>query len=67
MKRANGHGAFVGLIAGIAVVFTIAFHPATTTISFLWHNVIGAVVVTSVGTALSLATGGRPRTTPTAQ
>jgi len=58
VKRANGHGAFVGLIAGIAVVFTVAFHPATTSISFLWHNVIGAVVVTVVGLIVSLLTGG---------
>ena len=54
VKRANGHGAFVGLIAGLAVVFTVAFHPATKSISYLWHNVIGAVVVTVVGTLVSL-------------
>jgi len=57
VKRANGHGAFVGMIAGIVVVFVVAFHPATRSISYLWYNVIGAVVVTAVGWAVSLATG----------
>jgi len=58
VKRANGHGAFVGVIAGLVVVFVVAFHPATKSISYLWYNVIGAVVVTVVGTVVSLATGG---------
>jgi Na+/proline symporter len=57
VKRANGHGAFVGMIAGIVVVFVVAFHPATRTISYLWYNVIGAVVVTVVGLGVSLVTG----------
>jgi SSS family transporter len=57
VKRANGHGAFVGMIAGIVVVFVVAFHPATRTISYLWYNVIGAVVVTIVGLGVSLVTG----------
>jgi Na+/proline symporter len=60
-KRVNGHGAFVGLIAGLAAVFIVAFHPATKSISFLFHNVIGAVVVIVVGVAVSGATGGRRR------
>src|SRR5205814_9220483 len=44
-KRANGHGAFTGLIAGIAAVVAFAFHPATRGISYLWHNPIGVAVV----------------------
>src|SRR5262249_19646727 len=28
-RRANGHGAFAGLVAGISVVVAFAFHPAT--------------------------------------
>jgi Na+/proline symporter len=59
VKPANGHGAFIGLIAGLVSVFVIAFHPETKTISYLWHNVIGAVVCVVVGTAVSLATGSR--------
>jgi SSS family transporter len=50
--RANGVGAFWGLVAGMAVVLTVAF---TTPIAFLWHNLIGAVVVVVVGLAVSAA------------
>jgi Na+/proline symporter len=53
VKRANGTGATIGLIAGMAAVALVAFHPSTSSISFLWHNVIGAVVVTVVGTVAS--------------
>jgi Na+/proline symporter len=58
-KRASSNGAFWGLLAGMAVVATVAFHPATRGISFLWHNVIGATVVFAVGMIISLAEGGR--------
>ena len=59
-RRSNGHGAFVGLLAGIASVATFALHPATSGISFLWQNPLGVVVVLVVGLAVSAATGGRP-------
>ena len=49
-RRATAFGAFWGLVAGMAVVLTVAF---TTPIAFLWHNLIGAVVVVVVGLALS--------------
>jgi Na+/proline symporter len=49
-RRATATGAFYGLIAGMAVVLVVAF---TTPIAFLWHNLIGAVVVFAVGMALS--------------
>jgi Na+/proline symporter len=49
-KRANGTGAFYGLIAGMAVVLVVAF---TTPIAFLWHNLIGAAVVVVVGMTVS--------------
>ena len=52
-RRATGTGAFVGLIAGMAVVLTVAFHPSTSGISFLWQNPIGAIVVVVVGLAVS--------------
>ena len=61
-KRANGHGAFAGLIAGITVVVAFAFHPATRGVSYLWHNPIGVVVVLVVGLAVSLST--RPQVRP---
>jgi len=37
-------------VAGMAVVLVVAF---TTSIAFLWHNLIGAVVVFAVGMAIS--------------
>jgi Na+/proline symporter len=49
-RRATGRGAFWGLIAGMCAVGAVAFG---TRISFLWHNVVGAVVVVVVGMALS--------------
>jgi solute:Na+ symporter, SSS family len=55
-RRANGHGAFIGLLAGIASVATFALHPATKGISFLWQNPLGVVVVVIVGLAVSEAT-----------
>ena len=52
-RRANGHGAFVGLLAGMATVAAVAFHPSTRTISFLWHNPIGVIAVCVVGLVVS--------------
>ncbi len=52
-KRATATGAIVGLVAGMAVVLTVAFSPWTRDIAFLWHNLIGAVVVVVVGLAVS--------------
>jgi SSS family transporter len=59
VRRANGWGASVGLVAGMAVVAWVALHPATRSVSFLWHNLIGAVVVTIVGVLVSAVTSGR--------
>ena len=50
-KRATARGAFWGLIAGMATVLTVAFELPW--IAFLWHNLIGAVVVVVVGMAIS--------------
>jgi solute:Na+ symporter, SSS family len=57
VRRANGHGAFVGLVAGMTAVGYVATHYA---VAYLWLNVVGAVVVTITGLAVSLVTG-RPR------
>ncbi len=54
-RRATAAGAFWGLIAGMAVVLTVAF---TLPIAFLWHNLIGAMVVVAVGLAISATTPG---------
>jgi len=62
VKRATAAGAFWGLIAGMAVVLTVAFSPWTRDIAFLWHNLIGAVVVVIVGTAVSGLSGFSRRT-----
>ncbi len=50
-KRATGHGAFTGLIAGMAAVAFVALRYPH--ISFLWHNVVGVAVVSVVGLAVS--------------
>jgi SSS family solute:Na+ symporter len=50
-KRATGRGAFWGLLAGIA---SVALASNYLTISFLWYNLIGCVVVVVVGMSLSL-------------
>jgi SSS family solute:Na+ symporter len=51
VKRASGTAAFVGLIAGMSAVAWFTFYSS---VAFLWHNVIGAVVVVFVGGAISL-------------
>jgi Na+/proline symporter len=58
-RRATGTGAFVGLIGGMTAVAAVAF--GRPEISFLWHNVVGAVVVVLVGMTISLFDpSGRP-------
>ncbi|MGE0552698.1 MAG: sodium:solute symporter [Gemmatimonadales bacterium] len=54
---ARGTGAFVGLLAGMGAVAAVTF--GAPSVSFLWHNLIGAVTVLVVGGAVSLAAGGR--------
>jgi Na+/proline symporter len=55
-RRVGGTGAFVGMIAGEAAIFS-AF--VFTGISFLWYNVIGCVVVIATGLAVSHLSPGR--------
>ena len=55
-KRTNGHGAFVGLIAGMTAVWAVATYSP---VEFLWLNVVGAVAVTVMGAIVSEVTGGR--------
>jgi Na+/proline symporter len=57
---ANGHGAFAGLVAGMAAV---GYVEAFTDVEFLWLNVVGAVTVFAVGalvSAVTPTTGSRP-------
>jgi SSS family transporter len=50
-RRANGHGAFAGILAGFVAVQLVA---RLSPISFLYYNFIGAAVAVAVGYALSL-------------
>ena len=61
MKTARATGAFVGLIAGMLAVAAVNF--GAPKVSFLWHNVVGAVTVVVVGLAIG-ALGGRSRAVP---
>ncbi len=55
---ARGLGAFIGLIAGMVTVGVVNF--GAPSVSFLWHNVIGAVTVVVVGALLSLGSRSEP-------
>jgi solute:Na+ symporter, SSS family len=57
-KRANSIGALAGLIAGMSVVAYVAIN---TSVAFLWHNLIGAVVVFVVGMIVSELAPSRNR------
>ncbi len=59
VPRVKGTGAFVGMVAGEAAIFA-AFK--FTSISFLWYNVIGCVVV--IGTGLAVQALVRPAPAP---
>ena len=58
VPRARAAGAFVGLLVGMGAVALVTF--GAPEVSFLWHNVIGALTVVGVGVVLSL----RGRATP---
>jgi Na+/proline symporter len=58
VKRANGHGAFVGLVVGMTTVWLVA---TFTRVEFLWLNVVGAVAVTVAGMVVSELSGGPRR------
>jgi solute:Na+ symporter, SSS family len=51
IPRATGTAAFIALIAGMGAVAAVNF--GAPSVSFLWHNVVGAVAVVAVGVALS--------------
>jgi len=50
-----------GVLAGVVSVWIVAFHPATRSISFLWHNVLGMAVAVGVGILVSLVAGAPGR------
>jgi len=51
IPSSRGPGAFFGLLAGMATVFAVTV--GLPSVSFLWHNLIGAVAVVVVGTLVS--------------
>ncbi len=56
IPSARALGAFVGLIAGMSAVAWVNF--GAPQVSFLWHNVVGAVTVVGVGLVVGMF--GRP-------
>jgi Na+/proline symporter len=54
VKRCTATGAFVGVLAGEAAIFTTARF----TEAFLWYNVVGCVVTVGAGWLISLAGSG---------
>jgi len=54
-KHVRGTAAFCGVIAGEAAIFCVA---GLTTISFLWYNVVGCVVVVAVALLITAAREG---------
>jgi Na+/proline symporter len=57
LPSARGAGAFFGLLAGMGTVAAVTF--GAPSVSFLWHNLIGAVTVVGVGSVISMV---RPAT-----
>lgn len=49
-KRVGANAAFIALLVGMGTVALVGF---STNVSWLWQNVVGTVVVTAVGVALS--------------
>lgn len=56
IPRARARGAFFGLVGGMATVALVGL--LAPQVSFLWHNVIGAVAVVLIGLLLSLTVSG---------
>jgi Na+/proline symporter len=59
-KRANALGALCGLTAGMVTVVAVAWELPW--ITYLWYNLIGAVVCVAVGMVISLATRAKRET-----
>jgi SSS family transporter len=60
LPRTRANGAFFGLVTGMLAVAAVSF--GAPSVSFLWHNVVGAVTVVVVGTLFSA--GGGASATP---
>jgi SSS family solute:Na+ symporter len=62
IPSARALGAFVGLIAGMSAVAWVNF--GAPQVSFLWHNVVGAVTVVVVGLVVGLFGSATPQRQP---
>jgi len=62
LPKARAAGAFFGLLAGMAAVAAVTF--GAPSVSFLWHNVIGALTVLAIGLALSRFARPAPEPAP---
>ena len=60
-KGVGANGAFYGVLIGEAAIFATN---QLTSISFLWYNVIGCVVVIAAGVGISKVTGHRSGGSP---
>lgn len=58
IPKARARGAFFGLLAGMATVAAVTF--GAPSVSFLWHNVIGALTVVVVGMVISALSPPEP-------
>ncbi len=58
VPKGKASGAFFGLLAGMGAVAAVTF--GLPEISFLWHNVVGAVTVVAVGIAISMFGSDEP-------
>lgn len=52
-KRANGNGAFIGILSGLLAVFLASSYSK---IEFLWFNVVGCLVTVAIGYLVSIIT-----------
>lgn len=59
VPRVGPNGAFLGVLVGEAVIFTLHF---TGTTSFLWYNVAGCLAVIATGLVVSLFEKPAPKT-----
>jgi hypothetical protein len=57
VAKTRAAGAFFGLVSGMMLVGIVSF--TWPSVSYLWHNVIGAVTVLGVGMVLSAVWPGR--------
>jgi Na+(H+)/acetate symporter ActP len=58
IPRSRANGAFLGMLAGMGAVAAVTF--GVPSVSFLWHNLIGAAVVVAVGLLVSAVGAATP-------